>query len=91
MATVVYVLCAATSIACAALLLRAWSRQRVRLLLWSSACFVMLALNNVLLVVDLALVRGTDLSVWRAATALAGLALLLYGLVFDTGRGRRTR
>ena len=83
MAEAVYVLCAATSLGCAALLLRSWRRNRVRLLLWSFWCFAFLALNNALLVVDLAIVTGTDLSVPRAATALAGLLLLLYGLIYD--------
>ncbi len=87
MAEVVYVLCALTSAGCALLLLRAWRRSRVRLLLWSFWCFAFLAVNNVLLVVDLAVVTGTDLSVPRAATALAGLVLLLYGLIYDRGTG----
>lgn len=83
MAEAVYVLCAATSAGCAVLLLRAWIRTRVRLLFWSTWCFVLLAINNVLLVVDLAIVDDVDLSVPRAATALAGLALLLFGLIYD--------
>jgi len=90
MATAVYVLCAITSTACAILLLRAYRRTRVRLLLWSFLCFAMLAVNNVLLVVDLAVIRDTDLSIPRTATALTGLVLLLYGLIFDTQRAERT-
>jgi hypothetical protein len=87
MAETVYVICAATSAGCAVLLLRAWLRSRVRLLFWSFWCFAFLALNNMLLFVDLAVVRGTDLSVPRAATALAGLLLLLYGLIYDRSPG----
>ena len=87
MAETVYVICAVASAGCAVLLLRAWLRSRVRLLLWSFWCFAFLALNNTLLVVDLAIVRGTDLSVPRAATALVGLLLLLYGLIYDRGPG----
>jgi hypothetical protein len=89
MATVVYLLCALTSIACAALLLSAYLRARARLLLWTFLCFAWLAVNNVLLVVDLALIKGVDLSIPRVATALAGLLVLVYGLVFDTERGGR--
>ena len=84
MATIVYVLCALTSTACALLLLRAYGRSRFRLLLWSGLCFAGLALNNVLLVVDLRVVPDMDLSVWRTLPALAGIALLLYGFVWDT-------
>jgi hypothetical protein len=83
-ATLVYVLCALTSTACAFLLLRGYARSRVRLLLWSGLCFAGLALNNVLLVVDKRVVPEMDLSVWRTLPALAGVAILLYGFVWDT-------
>lgn len=85
MAEAVYVLCAATSATCAALLLRGYRRQRTRLLLWSSLCFVLLALNNTLLFIDLIVVPDTvDLSLWRGATALAGVSLLLFGLIWES-------
>lgn len=90
MATAVYVLCALTSLVCALLLLAAYRRKRERLLLWSCLCFGWLAINNVLLVVDLALVTDVDLSIARTSTALVGLVTLLYGLIFDTGRGEGT-
>ena len=84
MATFVYVLCALTSLACAVLLLRGYAASRVRLLLWSGLCFAGLFLNNVLLIVDVRLVAETDLSVWRSLPALLGVAVLLYGLVWDS-------
>jgi multidrug transporter EmrE-like cation transporter len=81
----VYLLCAATSVTCAVLLLRAYRRQRTRLLLWSSLCFVFLALNNTLLFIDLIVIPvGTDLSLWRSAAALAGVGLLLFGLIWES-------
>ena len=83
MATVVYALCALTSLACAVLLLRGYASSRVRLLLWSGLCFAGLALNNILLFVDLRVVPEVDLSVWRSIPAVIGVALLLYGLVWD--------
>lgn len=79
----VYVLCALTSVACAALLLRAWRRARQRLLLWSGLCFTGLALNNILLVVDVHVVPQADLSLVRTLPALAGVALLLYGFIWE--------
>lgn len=82
-ATVVYVLCAATSLLCAALLLRAYVAGRMRLLLWSGVCFVLLAANNVLLFLDKVVVTGTDLALARSLTALAGIAALLYGLIWE--------
>lgn len=80
---IVFILCAVTSIACAVLLLRGYSRNRVRLLLWSGLCFVGFALNNILLVVDLRLLPEVDLSALRTATALGGLCCLLYGLIWE--------
>ncbi len=84
MATLVYALCALTSLACAVLLLRGYASSHVRLLLWSGLCFCGLALNNVLLLVDKRLVPTMDLSLWRTLPAVAGVALLLYGLVWET-------
>jgi hypothetical protein len=83
MAEVVYILCALTSLLCAMLLLRAWAASRVRLLLWCLLCFVGLALNNVMLLVDKIVTPETDLSTWRALPATLGVAVLVYGLVTD--------
>ena len=52
LAIAVYLLCAATSLACAVLLLRGYLRTRARFLLWSSLCFACLAVNNLILFVD---------------------------------------
>ena len=79
----VFLLCALTSTACAVLLLRAWRRARQRLLLWSGLCFAGLALNNVLLVIDTRFTPATDLSAVRTLPALLGMALLLYGFIWD--------
>ena len=83
MAQVVYVLCAATSALCAVLLIRGYRRSRSRLLLWSSVCFVGLAANNALLVLDRIVVRDVDLSTWRVVPAVVGMAALVYGLVWE--------
>lgn len=85
MATLVYVLCALTSLTAATLLARAWVRSRSRLLLWSSAAFVLLAANNVILFLDKVIIGPeVDLSLIRGATGLAGLALLLFGLLEES-------
>lgn len=83
MAKAVFLLCALTSLACAVLLLRAYAGTRSRLLLWSALCFIGFALNNGLLVVDRLVITQVDLSLWRQAPAIAGIAVLLYGLVWD--------
>lgn len=85
-ADVVYVLCALTSLACAILLFRGYRRSRVRLLLWSGLCFLGFFLNNVLLFVDLRVVPQVDLAVIRLLPAVIGIAMLLYGLIWEGER-----
>ncbi|HYF60241.1 MAG TPA: DUF5985 family protein [Burkholderiaceae bacterium] len=82
-AVLIYIGCILASALCAGLLLRAYRRGRYRLLLWSGLCFVGLAANNVLLLLDKAVIHHVDLSVVRTATALAAMLVLLYGLIFD--------
>jgi hypothetical protein len=84
MAAAVYVLCALTSAACAVLLLRGWSRSRVRLLLWSGVCFAGLAVNNTVLFIDKVVAPDVDLSTVRVSTALAALLVLLAGLIWES-------
>jgi hypothetical protein len=86
MASAVYVLCALTSLDCALLLLRAYQSRGVRLLLWSGLAFVGFTLGNIMLVVD-RVVTGpeVDLEIWRSLPVLAGLGVLVYGLVWDAG------
>jgi len=90
LAATVYMLCALTSLACAVLLWRGYAQSRARLLMWSSLCFVGLTLNNSLLFADKVVfpdvteLAGVSFAVWRSAAALIGLALLLYGLVWDS-------
>jgi hypothetical protein len=86
LATAIYVLCALTSITCAALLLRGYARTRVRLLFWSGLCFAGLALNNILLIIDVAVLPQVDMELWRTLPALAGVGLLVYGLIWETPR-----
>ena len=81
-ATIVYLLCLATSVACAWLLGRSYRRNGARLLLWSSICFGFLALNNLLLVLDLLVVPGLDLRLARLAVALLAIVALLWGFIW---------
>ena len=83
MAETVYVLCALTSVLCALLLVRSWQRSRARILLWSSLCFVGLAANNILLLIDLVFIPDVDLSIVRAATALGAVGVLVIGLIWE--------
>jgi len=82
-AAIVYSLCLAASALCAALLVRAWRATRSRLLLWSALCFVFLAINNLLVVVDMLFLPAVDLSLARQAAAITGVGLLLYGFIWE--------
>jgi hypothetical protein len=84
MAQLVYILCFLTSLTCALLLLRAYAQKRTKFLLWSSLCFVCLAVNNILLVIDVLILTEQDFFIVRSVPALAGLCLLLYGLIWES-------
>jgi hypothetical protein len=79
----IYLLCAATSVLAAILLFRTWRQRGTRLLLWSCLCFAGLALNNIILLIDLEVVPQVDLIMLRTGTALASVLLLLFGLVWE--------
>jgi hypothetical protein len=84
MASVVYALCALTSVTCAVLLLRAYWRHPAPLLFWSGLCFVGLGVNNILLFTDLILVPAMDLSLYRDIAAVSSIMVLLFGLIWHT-------
>ena len=84
MATAIYTLCTITALGCTYLLLDGYRRGRYRLLLWSGICFAGLTINNVLLVLDKVIFPSIDFSIWRTLAALVAMALLLYGLIWDT-------
>ena len=82
--TIVYVLCFLTSASCAALLGRSYSRNRARLLLWSAICFVFLAMNNLVLVLDLVIWPNEfDLRLSRLLFSLAAVVSLIWGFVWE--------
>jgi hypothetical protein len=81
--TLVYVLCFLTSSACAFLLARSYSRTRARLLLWSALCFVLLAFNNLTVILDLLVLPDVNLQILRLVFALSAACVLLFGLIWD--------
>ncbi len=81
----VYLLCAATSFCCLALLTRSYLCTRSRLLLWSALSFVGFAANNLLVFIDLILLPAeVDLLPLRNLTSLAAIGVLLYGFIWET-------
>lgn len=84
MPTLIYSLCALTSLGCLVLLWRSYLATGARLLFWSAACFMLLTVNNVLLVLDKVVLPSTaDLSLWRLGAALTAVLLLLFGLIWE--------
>lgn len=81
--TAVYLLCLATSMACAGLLLRAWRNSGAKLLLWTAISFVFLALNNLVLVADKVIFPDTYLMPLRQLTAALAVGVLLYGFIWE--------
>ncbi len=84
MAPFVYLLCVLTTTACAGLLLRGYLQTRKQLLLWSGLCFVGMALSNLLIFVDLVVVPDVDLYKYRLIAATLAMALLVYGLIWES-------
>ena len=84
-AEVIYLLCAATSLLAAGLLLRHYAARRTPLLLWSCVAFCGLAVNNVLVFADFGLFPGTDLALPRSLAGALAMLTLVYGLIWDAG------
>jgi hypothetical protein len=82
-AAAVYILCFLTSAVCGWLLVRSYARSKAKVLMWSAACFVLLALNNFFVVVDLVLLPETDLTILRNVSSLAAVMTLLYGFIWE--------
>jgi hypothetical protein len=79
----VYLLCFITSGACALLLARNYAKTRARLLMWSALCFCLLAANNLVVMIDLLVMRGVDLAVVRLSFSAAAVGVLLFGFIWD--------
>lgn len=81
--TAVYLLCFLTSSACAWLLARNYARTRARLLLWSALCFVLLAAQNLIVVVDLLVLPDVTFALQRLLLAMGAVSVLLFGFIWD--------
>jgi hypothetical protein len=86
LAVLVYALCAAAALLCTLLLARGYVKTRTRLLFWSAICFGCLTVNNLLVIVDLAILPQFNLSIWRTLAALVGVSVLLFALLWTERR-----
>lgn len=82
-APAVYLLCLGSSAVCAWLLIRSYTKNKSRLLLWSAVCFFLLAVNNFLVVADIMLVPSIDLIMVRQLASLGAVLILLYGFIWE--------
>ncbi len=80
---VLYLLCFLTSLSCCLLLIRSYRRTRSRVLLWTAACFVLLAVDNLLVVIDLIVLPNVDLSLPRLLATLLAISTLLVGFIWE--------
>jgi Family of unknown function (DUF5985) len=76
-----------TSLLCAWLLARAYRRGRTRLLVWSALCFAFLAVNNLVLAVDVLLCR-TSISAYCSFSPRWPRSLFCYTRSFGNCRER---
>ena len=83
-AEVIYLLCAATSLMAAALLFRHHRTRRTPLLLWTAVAFFGLAVSNVLLYIDLAVLTDVNLTLVRTLAGAIAMVALLFGLIRGT-------
>jgi hypothetical protein len=81
--TTVYSLCFLTCSLCAFLLARAYLGTRARLLFWSALCFFLLAINALLVILDMVILPDVDFGLSRPAVALAAIGVLLFGFIWD--------
>ena len=79
----VYLLCFLTGAACALLLARNYRRTGARLLLWSALCFLLLAANSFVVILDLLLIRAIDFRLIRHLLSLGAVGVLLFGFIWD--------
>jgi hypothetical protein len=80
----VFILCAATCLLCAIMLLRGYARTHVGLLFWSGLCFVGLMIDNLMLYADLFMFPEVSLVIWRKLPGLIALVLLNFGLIWES-------
>jgi cytochrome b subunit of formate dehydrogenase len=81
--TLVYSLCFATSALCAFLLGRSFVESRSRLLFWSAICFVLLAVVNGVVILDMEIFPHIDFRPYRLWLTLLAISVLLFGFIWD--------
>lgn len=85
-ADLVYLLCFLASALCAGLLVRQYAASRTPVLLWSAGCFLLLALSNLVVVVDQVVLTDVNLRPVRLVLTLLAVSVLLFGFIWQAER-----
>ena len=80
---IIYLLCVMASLTCACLLVRAYRQRKTRLLVWCALCFILLAINNLILAADVLFLPAIDLSGLQLLTSLSAVCVLLYAFIWE--------
>lgn len=85
MGQTVYILCGILSIACTYLLFKSYRLVPSHLLFWSGLCFGFLAINNLVLFVDLVILPQADFNGALLRNIFSSMAgtVLLFGLIWE--------
>ena len=81
--SLVYLLCFLTSGLCAFLLGRSFRMNRSRTLLWSAVCFVLLAVVNGIVILDMLIYPEIDFRPLRMSLTAIAVSVLLFGFIWD--------
>lgn len=81
--TIVYSLCLLTSTVCAGLLGRMFLKSGARMLFWSACCFVLLAIVNLIVILDMLVIPQIDFRLARLGLSFGAVSLLLFGFIWD--------
>jgi len=82
LATIVYALCFLSSVLCAVLLFRSFKNTGRPLLFWTAVSFIILSLNNLLLLVDLSILHSFNLVALRQLSNLTAAGILIFAFIY---------
>lgn len=80
----VYLLCFLAAALCAGLLARQYRQSGTPVLMWSAACFGLLALSNLLVVIDRVVLPAVSFRELRLVLTLLAVSVLLFGFIWES-------
>lgn len=85
MAEIVYSLCFLLSVLCSFMLFRKYKKSRINLLLYTGVAFALIAINNIILFLDLVVFPDAEFNgaLLRIVSGALGSTVLLFGLIWE--------